>query len=342
MTTRIFVPQPIPERAVERLRELGELTMFPHVDRRMARAELLEAVGDQHVLYGLGGIRYDEAVIAAAAELRLIAAMHVSAKFVDIAAATRRGIPVTGIPNTGLARTTAEFTFALLVATAWRLPEADRFLREGRWQQNQSEAFLGTRLFDKTIGIVGMGDIGTDVAVKAGACAMKVVYTKRTRLSPAEEQAIGVEYRSLEDLFRECDFVVLTPPLTRQTKRMVSAELIGLMKPNAILINTSRGPVVDEAALEEALAEGRIRGAGLDVFEHEDPDEEPFGPSARLRSLPNVVLTPHMGSAARESREEMALRTVANIERFLAGHRPLDVLNPEVYGEAALADERIG
>nr|MDQ3344418.1 NAD(P)-binding domain-containing protein [Actinomycetota bacterium] len=235
---------------------------------------------------------------------------------------------------------TAEFTFALLIGTAWRLPEADRFLRDGQWRQNQSEAFLGTRLYGKTLGIVGLGAIGTDVAVKARACAMDVVYHKRTPLSPAEEVALGAEYRSLEDLFREADFVLLTPPLTAETKGLVGADLIGLMKPTAILVNTSRGQVLDEAALTDALVSGRIRGAGLDVFEEEAlPDP---GPRSRLKDLPNVVLTPHIGSAARETREEMALRAVANIERFLAGQRPMDVLNPEVYGEAPVASERIG
>ncbi|MGH8927154.1 MAG: NAD(P)-dependent oxidoreductase, partial [Acidimicrobiia bacterium] len=272
---------------------------------------------------------------------RLIAAMHVSAKFVDREAATRRGIPITVIPNR-IANTTAEFTLALLMATAWRLPEADRFLRDGRWRQNQSIAFLGTRLFDKTLGILGMGSVGTGVASRARACGMHILYNKRSRLSPVEEAFLGAEYRSLVDLFRESDFVVLTPALTKNTKGMVTADLIGMMRRSAILINTSRGQVIDEAALEAALVDGRIAGAGLDVYEREIPEVDVPGPSERLRSLPNVVLTPHIGTAARETREEMAMRAVENIERFLDGLRPLDVLNPEVYGEAATIDERIG
>ena len=340
MKPKIFVPQPIRPAALERLHALGDVTLFDHLDRVPSSAELVAAVADQHVLFALGGIRYDAAVIDAATDLQLIAAMHVNPVFVDIDAATQRGIPVTGIPNTGLARTTAEFTFALLIGTAWRLPEADRFLRDGQWVQNQSEAFIATRLYGKTLGIVGMGAIGTDVAVKARACGMSIVYNKRSPLSPAEEHALGAEYRSLEDLFRESDFVVVTVLLTAQTKGMVTADLIALMKPSAIFVNTSRGAVVDEEALTEALVDGRIRGAGLDVFAYEDhPDP---GPGEVLKSLPNVVLTPHYGSAARETREEMALRTVDNIERFLSGERPLDVLNPQVYGEAGVLDDRIG
>jgi glyoxylate reductase len=341
MKPKLFIPQPIPEAAVERVERRCKLTIYPHTDRLMPYQEMLAAVRDQEILYALGEIPYDRKVIEAAAKLKFIAAMHSSAKFVDKDAATRRGIPVSILPSR-IARTTAEFTFALLMATAWRIPEADRFLRDGKWRPNQPMAFLGTRMFDKTLGIVGLGTIGTDVAIKARACRMRIVYTKRTRLSPAEEVSLGAEYRSLMDLFRESDFIVLTPALTKDTKGMITADLIAMMKPSAILINTSRGPVIDEAALEQALADGRIRGAGLDVYENEIPDAKIPGPSKRMKSLPNVVFTPHIGTAARETREEMALRTVENIERFLDGKRPLDVLNPEVYGEAARHDERIG
>jgi lactate dehydrogenase-like 2-hydroxyacid dehydrogenase len=340
--TKILVPQPIPEAAAELLQELGEVTIYPHVDRQIPRAELLEAVRDKNILYAVGEVPYDAELIEAATELKFIAAMHASAKFVDFAAATAKGVPVAGIPSVGLAKTTAEFTFALLMSTAWRLPEADTFLREGRWQQNQSMAFMGTRLYGKTLGIVGMGKIGQLIARKAAACDMHIIYTKRTRLSTAEEIAIGsAEYRAIEDLFMEADFIALTPMLTKETKGLVNDQLISMMKPSAILINTSRGPVLDEVALEKALREKRIRGAALDVYQTEVPEPNP-GPIEGLKTLPNVILTPHMGSAARETREEMALRTVQNIKRFIAGERPFDVFNPEVYGEAAIKDDRIG
>ena len=340
--TKIFVPQPIPETAVTRLEAIGNVEIYPHVDRQIPREELLKAVRDKDVLFAVGEIPYDEPLIEAAEQLQLIAAMHGSAKFVDFAAATRRNIPVTGLPYGMITKTTAEFTFALLMATAWRLPEADAFLREGRWHQNQSMAFMGTRLLGKTLGIVGMGSIGQMVAHRAVACDMDIIYNKRTRLSPAEEYVLGgAEFRSLEELFTEADFVALTPALTEETKGLVGEELISLMKPSSILINTSRGAVLDEAALETALIEGQIRGAGLDVYETEVPEENP-GPLKGLMSLPNVVFAPHIGSAARATREEMALRTVSNIERFLAGERPYPVLNPEVFGEAPIKDERIG
>jgi glyoxylate reductase len=338
---KVYIPQPIPEVALERLRQRCDVTVYPHTDRRIPQEELLEAVVDQDILWAIGEVPYDEEVIEAAKQLKLIAAMHAAATFVDKAAASKRGIPVTLIPKR-IAKTTAEFTFALLVATAWRIPEADRFLREDRWRQNQSMAFLGTRMFDKTLGMVGFGTIGADVARKAQGLGMDILYYKRSRLSSAEEIALDVEYRSLEDLFRESDFICLSVSLTNQTKGMITKELIDTMKPSAILINTSRGPVLDEDALEEALAEGRIRGAGLDVYNNEIPEAEVPGPSERFKSLPNVVLTPHIGTAARETREEMALRTVENIERFVDGKRPLDVGNPEVYGEAPIESDLIG
>ena len=340
--TKIFVPQPIPEVAASRLNELGDVIIYPHFDRQIPYNEMLESVADKQILFAVGEVPYDAELINSAKELRFISAMHVSAKFVDFAAATSRNIPVAGIPNVGLAKTTAEFTFALLMATAWRLPEANTFLREDRWRQNQSMAFMGSRLYDKTLGIVGMGQIGQLVARKAAACDMKIIYNKRSRLSPAEEFVLGsAEYRNLDDLFMESDFVAITTALTKDTEGLVNERLISLMKPSAILINTSRGPVVDEIALEKALREKRIRGAGLDVYQTEVPEPDP-GPVDGLKDHPNVVLTPHMGSAARETREEMAMRAVQNIERFIQGKRPFDVLNPEVYGEAPRKDERIG
>lgn len=204
-------------RPLRRLEQRCDVSVYPHTDRRIPHDELLATVPAYEILYALGEIPYDRGVIEAAADLKLIAAMHASAKFVDREAASERGIPITIIPNR-IAKTTAEFTFALLMATAWRLPEADRFLRNGDWRQNQSMAFLGSRLFDKTLGIVGMGTIGTDVAVKARACGMRILYTKRNRLTPAEESGLGADYRSLIDLFRESDFVVVTTTLTQETK----------------------------------------------------------------------------------------------------------------------------
>jgi glyoxylate reductase len=332
MYPKVYVPQPIPEVALKRLRTIAEVEMFPHLDRMIGPEELLKAVKGKNYLFAIGEIPYKQNVIdAALPDLKGIAAMYIFPKFVDIKTATARGVLVTGVPNM-LVETTAEFTFMLMIATAWRLPEQERMLREKQWKQYQSMALLGTRIFDKTLGVVGLGKIGTALAKKALGCGMRVIYTKRTRLSPVEEGALNVEYRAVEDLFREADFVALTPTLTPDSKGMVGERLLALMKPMAILINTSRGAVVDERALAAALREGRIRGAGLDVFERELPNPDP-GPLPELLTLPNVVATPHIGSAAVETRDEMALRTVDNIEAMIRGRRPPDLLNPEVVGE---------
>jgi lactate dehydrogenase-like 2-hydroxyacid dehydrogenase len=171
---------------------------------------------------------------------------------------------------------------------------------------------------------------------------MRVIYNKRTRLSPEEETRLNVEWRETEDLFREADFVALTPTLTPGSKGLVGERLLSLMKPTSILINTSRGAVVDERALATVLQDKRIRGAGLDVFERELPNPDP-GPIPALLDLPNVVVVPHIGSAAIETREEMAMRTVDNIEAMILGRRPPDLLNPEVLGEAPRdTGDRIG
>ena len=238
---------------------------------------------------------------AALPDLKGIAAMYIFPKFVDIKTATARGVPVTGVPNM-LVETTAEFTFALLITTAWRLPEQERVLRERQWKQYQSMAMLGTRIYDKTLGIVGLGKIGTSLAKKAQGSGMRVIYNKRTRLSPAEETRLNVEWRETEDLFREADFVALTPTLTPDSKGLVGERLLSLMKPTSILINTSRGAVVDERALAAALQEKRIRGAGLDVFERELPYPDP-GPLPALLDLPNVVvIAPHRKRRHRDAR----------------------------------------
>jgi glyoxylate reductase len=332
MRSKVFIPQPIPEGALDRLKKLAEVEVFPYVDRMISREELLKGVKGKNYLYALGEIPYTAEVIdTALPSLKGIAAMYIFPTFVDIKAATERKIMVTGIPNM-LVETTAEFTFALVIGTAWRLPEGDHLLREKQWKQYQTMAFLTTRIFDKTLGIVGLGRIGKSLAKKAQGCGMRVIYTKRTRLSRDEEADLNVEWRELEDLFREADIVALTPTLTPTSKGLVGERLLSLMKSTAILINTSRGAVVDERALAKALREGWIRGAGLDVYEREFPHPDP-GPFSGLLDLPNVVLTPHIGSAARETREAMALRTVDNIEAMIEGRRPPDLLNPEVLGE---------
>jgi glyoxylate reductase len=340
-THKLYIPQPVAPTAMARLDQNPDLDVeiFPHTDRQVTKQELLEAVKDASILWALGEIPFDADVIAAAERLEFIAAMHTRASFVDIAAATARDIPVSG--TTALNRTSvAELTMALIIGLAWRTIEADRFTREGRWQQNQSEAFITTSLYDKTVGIVGFGRIGQAVARRCQAFGMDVVYTKRTRMSLDEEREFRAQWREVDGLFRESDFVVMLCPLTKDTLRMVDRRRLELMKPSAFFVNSARGELVVEQDLIDVLAEGRIAGAGLDVYENEIPHPSP-GPTEAMKALDNVVFTPHIGSATRESRDLMAGMTVDCIEAFMRGERPPVVLNPEVYGDAPIHDERL-
>lgn len=332
---RAFVPQPIPDIALKRLREICEVDLYPRVDNRITRQEVLERVRDKEILFALGEIPFDREVLEAANALKMIAAMHISAWFVDQEAASERRIPVSGVPNGELARTTAELTFALLLATVWRIAEGDRMVRAQQWVQNQSMALLTTRMYGKTLGIIGMGPVGQQVAWKAANLDLRIIYTKRDRLSPEREAELRAQYVSMEELLAAADFVVLTPALNRETENLMDAAKLNMMKQGSVLINTSRGEIVDEAALAAAIESGHLRGAGLDVYRAEIPHVEVPGPHAALTGLPNVTFTPHIGSAAVETREWMALRTVENIRAFLDKGRPIDILNPQIYGTAA-------
>jgi len=332
----VFIVQPVPEAALTELRSVATVTMFPAVDRVISRAELIAGIEASQFLWALGEVPVDAGIIDAAVNLRLIAIMEITSRAVDISAATARGIPVTTLQNMEAVTTsTAEHTLGLLLALARRLPDAERQLREGRWAQYQSMSLLGTRLSGSVLGIVGLGSVGRKLAARARACEMTVIYTDRERLDPLTEGRLDVAWRDVDAIFREADFLALTPTLTTSSRGLASAERLATMKRSAYLINTSRGLVVDERALAGLLRSGGIAGAALDVYEVEPPIAG-GGPIQELLDLPNVILTPHLGTATLESRTEMA-RTVADtIVDAIAGRRPADVINPEVFGEAAV------
>ena len=220
-----------------------------------------------------------------------------------------------------LTEATADLAFALILATARRLVEGDKRVREGKFTYWAPLLFLGWEVSGKTLGIIGAGRIGQAVAKRARGFGMRVLYHNRTRLSPAAEQELNVSFAPLEDLLREADFVTLHVPLTPQTRHLIGRRELELMKPTAHLINTARGPVVDEAALVEALRRGEIGGAGLDVYEQE-PQLSPG-----LTDLDHVVLLPHVGSATIETRTRMGLLAAANLLAGLRGERPPNCLN---------------
>jgi glyoxylate reductase len=321
---RIFVTQPIAESAVKRLRALGRVRIFPDDSRIIPKATLIAETKKSDILFCLLHDRIDRAVIAANPKLRHIAAQSITPSNIDVAEATARGIPVTVVPPV-TTEATADLTFGLMLAVARRIVEGDRLVRAGKFPGGQSRHLLGSFVWGKTIGLIGgAGHIGKAVARRAHGFSMPVLYWSPRRKPEAEEKAAGLTYVELGDLLRQCDYVSLHSPLNETTRHQIGAYELSLMKKTAFLINTARGAIVDEAALVRALKKKQIAGAGLDVFEHE-PKVHP-----ELKKMKNVVLTPHLGSATAEVREEMANIVVDNIVALLEGRRPPNIVNPEV------------
>jgi glyoxylate reductase len=321
----IFVTQPIPDAALARLRALGQVEMNPDPLHMVTKAELLAALQRNEYLVCLLHDRVDAEIIEGSPRLRAIASMAITPSGVDVDAATARRIPVTTIPPL-VTEATADLHWALLLTVARRVVEADRGLRAGLFPGSQSVYYMGAEVHGKTLGIVGLGGIGEAVARRAQGFGMRILYTKRQRLAPDREAALGVEFRTLDALLAESDFVSVHVALAPETVRLIGARELRLMRPSAYLVNTARGPIVDETALVAALERKQIAGAALDVFEHEPRVE------SGLVALPNVVLTPHIGSAARDTRERIADIVVDNVAALIEGRRPPNLYNPEIYG----------
>ena len=324
MTARIFITQPIPAKALARLREAGDVEFNPDSAHIITKPELIVALKRNEYLFCLLHDRVDAEVINTSPNLKLIATMAVKPVSIDVAAATARRIPVTANPPL-VTEATADLHWGLLLAVARRIVEGDRALRSGLFPGGQSIHFVGSEVHGKTLGIVGLGAIGEAVARRARGFGMRILYTKRRRLEAVREADLGIEYRSMDDLLREADFVSINAALSPETVHLIGARELGLMRPSAFLVNTARGPIVDEKALVRALKEKRVAGAALDVYEKE-PTVEPA-----LVRLANVVLTPHLGSAALDTRARMAAVVVENIVAVIEGRRPPNIYNPEIY-----------
>jgi len=325
MRPKIFVTQPVAASAIERLRAFADVEMNPDTLHIVTRDELIAAVRDRDFLFCLLHDRIDADVIAAGTRLRAIASMKITPSDIDVPAATARKIPVTVIAPI-VTEATADIHFALLLAVARRVVEGDRLVRAGKFPGAQSAHLLGSWVHGRTIGLIGGGGrIGKAVAKRAQGFSMRTIYWTPRRKPEAEERDAGLTYVPYDQLLAESDFVSVHAPLTPDTRHLVGEREIALMKPTAFLVNTARGPIVDEKALVRALREKRIAGAGLDVFENE-PRVEPD-----LVGMANVVLTPHLGSAVTELRESMAHVVVDNIMAVLDGKRPPNCWNPEIY-----------
>jgi glyoxylate reductase len=331
-TMRVLMTQLVPAPAIERLREAvgddGVLDINPDPDRIWTRQELIDKLraGSYNALYCLLTNPIDAEVMDAAPGLKIIANMAVGYNNIDVAEATRRGIPVSNTPGV-LTDTTADFAWALLMSAARRVAEGDRFTREGSFHGWGPLMLVGQDVHSKTLGIIGFGRIGRALAKRASGFDMQVLYHDRYPADPDTERSLRASSVDMDDLLSRSDYVSIHTDYNPETHHLISAPELARMKPTAYLINTSRGACVDEAALVDALKSGRIAGAALDVYERE-PQIHPG-----LLELQNVVLAPHIASASLDTRTAMALTAADNVIAALRGERPPTIVNPEVWGK---------
>ena len=307
---------------MQRLQDRADVTLIERLDAHgldQLRAALPQAQG----LLG-ASLKLDAQWLDLAPKLEAIASVSVGIDNYDLDYLTARHILLTNTPDV-LTESTADLGFTLIMSSARRVAELDAWTKAGQWKASVPPALFGSDVYGKTLGIVGMGNIGAAVARRGRlGFNMPILYSGNSRKT-ALEQELGAQFRSLDQLLAEADFVCLVVPLSEKTRHLISQRELKLMKPSAILVNISRGPVVDEPALIEALQNGTIRGAGLDVYEKEPLSQSP------LFQLPNALTLPHIGSATAETREAMANRAMENQRAALLGERPRDLVNPQVW-----------
>jgi glyoxylate reductase len=319
MKPKVYITRKLPDQVVEKIQQTCEIEMWDDEDKPVPREVLLEKVIGIDGLYCLLTEQIDKDLLDKAKNLKVISNMAVGYNNIDIEAANHKGITITNTPGV-LTETTADLTFALLMATSRRIIEASSYLREGSWNTWSPMQLTGQDVYGATLGIIGMGRIGEAVAKRAKGFNMKIVYYNRSRKEGVEED-LGIQYLEMETLLQESDFVVIMTPYSPETKNLISHHELGLMKRSGILINTARGGIVNEDALYTALCNGNIWAAGLDVFE-----KEPVSLEHPLLSLPNVVALPHIGSASIKTRLKMADLAAENLIKGVQGLTPLHVV----------------
>lgn len=309
---KLFITRYIPEEAIKRLEEVFEVEIFPE-NRAITHEELKEKVKDIDALICLLTDNIDHEIIEAASNLKCISVYAVGYNNIDVETATKHGIVICNTPGV-LTETTADLAWALIMSCARRIVEADRFVREGKFQGWEPMLMLGNDIFGKTLGIIGMGRIGRAVANRALGFDMKVIYYD----PQVDPESLPSDYVSVDltTLCQNSDFISIHTPLTPETRHLIGEKEFNLMKPTAILINTARGPIIDEQTLISALKEHKIAGAGLDVYEN-----EPVIPEELIK-LSNVILLPHIGSASYETRTKMALLAAENAIAVIEGKNP--------------------
>jgi glyoxylate reductase len=317
---KILVTKPVFPEAIERLKAQASVDLNTD-ERTLTKPELILRMNGVQGAVTLATDTIDTEVLNAVPNLRIVSNVAVGLNNIDVAAATRLGILVTNTPGV-VTETTADFAWALLMAAARRVAEADRFVRGGQWKVWRFQLLLGHDVHGKTLGIIGLGNIGKAVARRAKGFGMSVQYCGSGRVIPGAESE-GAREVTFETLLSTSDFISVHVPLLPATKHLLNDRAFALMKPNCIFVNSSRGPVVDEKALVRALQTEKIAGAGLDVFERE-PELEP-----ELLKLENVVLAPHIGSSSRETRMKMCMMAVENVLAGVKGERPPNLVNPE-------------
>ncbi|MHB8600023.1 MAG: 2-hydroxyacid dehydrogenase [Ktedonobacteraceae bacterium] len=324
---KILVTQKVPDPAYPLLEAIGDVEANMEEGLIWPYEELMHRGPGHDYIYSLLTDNIDANFLQACADasprLKMVANMAVGFNNIDVEAATRLGIAVSNTPGV-LSDTTADLAFALLMATARRIPEAERFLRAGKYTGWGPLLFCGAEVHHSTLGLIGAGRIGKLVAQRAHGFEMNVLYYDVYRMSPEDEQQFHLTYLPMDDVLRQADFISVHTPYMPSTHHLISDREFSLMKPTAILINTARGPIVDEKALVRALQNGAIAGAGLDVFENE-PAVEP-----ELLTMENVVILPHIASASLKTRTLMATMASDNIVAHFYGERPPNILNPEV------------
>lgn len=318
----VVVTRRLPDPVETRMKELFDVTLRDP-DTKMSREELADAMRRADVLVPCVTDQIDAALLAQAGEkLKLIANYGAGVDHIDIATARQRGVLVSNTPGV-VTEDTADMTIALMLAVTRRIPEGLARMQSGQWEGWAPTAMMGGRIGGRRLGILGMGRIGQAVARRAKAFGMQVHYHNRRRLRPEIEEELEATYwESLDQMVSRMDVLSINCPHTPSTFHLINARRLKLMKPSSVIVNTSRGEVIDENALTRGLRAGEIAGAGLDVFEH----GHEINP--RLRELPNVVLLPHMGSATLEGRVEMGEKVIINIKTFADGHRPPDQVVP--------------
>jgi glyoxylate reductase len=318
---KVYVTRELPSAALDPLAEAATVRVWP--DELPPPPEVLLAeAADADALLTLLTDRIDASIMAVAPRLRVISNMAVGYDNIDVQEASRRGILVTNTPGI-LTKTTADFAFALLLAAARRVVEADRYTRQGRWKTWGPQVLLGQDVYEATLGVVGLGGVGLEVAKRGRGFGMRVLYCDTNR-KPKEERRYRLAYAELDQLLAESDFVSLHTPLTTETHHLIGERELALMKPTAVLINTARGAIVDQRALWRFLKDGRIAVAAIDVSE-----QEPIASDDPLLGLDNIIITPHIASASVATRLGMAKMAVDNLLTALRGQVPPQCVNRE-------------